>query len=100
MDLPDSLAHCILSTQARQPLGAPRRCSAESLTILDPVSANHPMKPFLTLLDRVSPASRAVLLLHYQHDLSLEETAAILEIPIRHRQVSPPLRSSPAFANT
>ena len=37
---------------------------------------------FLTLLDYVSPASRAVLLLHYQHDLSLEETAAILEIPI------------------
>ena len=37
---------------------------------------------FLALLDQVSPASRAVLLLHYQHDLSLEETAAILEIPI------------------
>ena len=37
---------------------------------------------FLTLLDRVSPASRAVLLLRYQHDLSLEETAAVLEIPI------------------
>jgi RNA polymerase sigma-70 factor (ECF subfamily) len=37
---------------------------------------------FLALLDRVSPASRAVLLLHYQHDLSLEEAAAILEIPI------------------
>jgi len=37
---------------------------------------------FLALLDFVSPASRAVLLLHYQHDLSLEESAAILEIPI------------------
>jgi RNA polymerase sigma-70 factor, ECF subfamily len=37
---------------------------------------------FLTLLDHVSPASRAVLLLHYQHDLTLEECAAILEIPI------------------
>jgi RNA polymerase sigma-70 factor, ECF subfamily len=37
---------------------------------------------FFTLLDQVSPASRAVLLLHYQHDLSLEESAAILEIPI------------------
>ncbi len=37
---------------------------------------------FLKLLDHVSPASRAVLLLHYQHDLSLEESAAILEIPI------------------
>lgn len=37
---------------------------------------------FLALLDHVSPASRAVFLLHYQHDLSLEESAAILEIPI------------------
>jgi len=41
-----------------------------------------PDTSFLSLLDRVSPASRAVLLLHYQHDLSLEETAAILDIPI------------------
>ncbi|HEY0758706.1 MAG TPA: sigma-70 family RNA polymerase sigma factor [Acidisarcina sp.] len=37
---------------------------------------------FLLLLDHASPASRAVLLLHYQHDLSLEETAAILDIPV------------------
>jgi RNA polymerase sigma-70 factor (ECF subfamily) len=37
---------------------------------------------FLTLLDLVSPSSRAVLLLRYQQDLSLEETAAVLEIPI------------------
>ncbi len=37
---------------------------------------------FLTLVDRVSPASRAVLLLHYQQHLSLEETAAILDIPV------------------
>jgi RNA polymerase sigma-70 factor (ECF subfamily) len=41
-----------------------------------------PDEAFFALLDHVSPASRAVLLLHYQHDLSLEETAAILEIPI------------------
>ena len=37
---------------------------------------------FLTLVDRVSPASRAVLLLHYQQHLSLDETAAILDIPL------------------
>jgi len=37
---------------------------------------------FLSLLEHVTPASRAVLLLHYQHDLSLEETAAILDIPV------------------
>jgi len=36
---------------------------------------------FMGLVDRVSPASRAVLLLHYQQHLSLEETAAILDIP-------------------
>jgi RNA polymerase sigma-70 factor (ECF subfamily) len=32
------------------------------------------------LLDRVSPASRAMLLLHYMQDLSIEEAAAILDI--------------------
>jgi RNA polymerase sigma-70 factor (ECF subfamily) len=37
---------------------------------------------FLSLVDRVSPASRAVLLLHYQQHLSLDETAAILDIPL------------------
>ena len=36
----------------------------------------------LSLIERLSPASRAVLLLHYQQDLSLEETAAILDIPL------------------
>jgi RNA polymerase sigma-70 factor, ECF subfamily len=41
-----------------------------------------PDAAFFSLLDHVSPASRAVLLLHYQHDLSLEETAAILDIPL------------------
>ncbi len=41
-----------------------------------------PDEAFLALIDHVSPASRAVLLLHYQHDLSLEETAAVLEIPL------------------
>jgi RNA polymerase sigma-70 factor (ECF subfamily) len=54
----------------------------ESLAALDPYLGEPHDEGFLTLLDRVSPASRAVLLLHYQHDLSLEETAAILEIPI------------------
>jgi len=33
------------------------------------------------LLERVSPASRAVLTLHYLHELSLAETAAVLGIP-------------------
>jgi len=55
---------------------------SEHLTIVDPSLGEPPDEGFLTLLDQVSPASRAVLLLRYLHDLSLEETAAILEIPI------------------
>jgi RNA polymerase sigma-70 factor, ECF subfamily len=55
---------------------------AEPVTTLDSNLGEPPDEAFLSLVDRVSPASRAVLLLHYQHDLSLEETAAILEIPI------------------
>jgi RNA polymerase sigma-70 factor, ECF subfamily len=54
----------------------------EPLTTFDPNLGEPPHEAFLAMLDYVSPASRAVLLLHYQHDLSLEETAAILEIPI------------------
>lgn len=34
------------------------------------------------LLQRVSPASRAVLALHYVDELSLDETAAILDLPV------------------
>jgi RNA polymerase sigma-70 factor, ECF subfamily len=54
----------------------------EQITTLDPGLGEPPDEAFLTLLDHVSPASRAVLLLRYQHDLTLEESAAILEIPI------------------
>ena len=54
----------------------------EHLSTLNPSLGEPPDEAFLTLLDHVSPASRAVLLLHYQLDLSLEESAAILEIPI------------------
>jgi RNA polymerase sigma-70 factor (ECF subfamily) len=54
----------------------------EQLTAPDPGLGDLPDEVFLNLLDHVSPASRAVLLLHYQHGLSLEESAAILDIPI------------------
>ena len=37
---------------------------------------------FLSMVGHVSPASRAVLLLHFQQHLSLEEAAAILDIPV------------------
>src|SRR5215469_13628835 len=39
---------------------------SEHLTTLDPSRGETPDEAFLTLLDHVSPASRAVLLLHYQ----------------------------------
>ena len=54
----------------------------EPLTTPDANLGEPPDAAFLALLDHVSPASRAVLLLHFQHDLSLEETAAILDIPV------------------
>jgi RNA polymerase sigma-70 factor, ECF subfamily len=54
----------------------------EPFTAINPTFGEPTDEAFLALLDHVSPASRAVLLLHYQHDLSLEESAAILEIPI------------------
>jgi len=54
----------------------------EHLTTLDPGLGEPSDEGFLSLLDHVSPASRAILLLRYQQDLTLEESAAILEIPI------------------
>jgi RNA polymerase sigma-70 factor, ECF subfamily len=54
----------------------------EQLAALDPNPGELPDEVFLNLLERVSPASRAVLLLHYQHGLSLDESAVILDIPI------------------
>jgi RNA polymerase sigma-70 factor (ECF subfamily) len=58
------------------------KAPVEHLTTSDPSLGEPPDEAFFTLLDHVSPASRAVLLLRYQHDLTLEESAAILEIPI------------------
>lgn len=37
---------------------------------------------YMEWIDRVSPASRAALLLHYEQHLSLEETAAVLDVPV------------------
>jgi RNA polymerase sigma-70 factor (ECF subfamily) len=37
---------------------------------------------FSRLVADLSPASRAVIVLFYQHDMTIEETASILEIPI------------------
>jgi RNA polymerase sigma-70 factor (ECF subfamily) len=62
-----------------QPLDA---APLEPLILPHPDLGEPPDAAFSALLDHVSPASRAVLLLHYQHDLSIEESAAILGIPI------------------
>jgi RNA polymerase sigma-70 factor (ECF subfamily) len=40
------------------------------------------MQRLPSLLERVSPASRAVLALHYLEDVTLDEVAAILDLPI------------------
>jgi RNA polymerase sigma-70 factor (ECF subfamily) len=48
----------------------------------DPVPASEGLLERLpALLERVSPASRAVLALHYLDGLTLDETAAVLELP-------------------
>lgn len=54
----------------------------EHLSTFDHAMGEPPDETFLAMLDNVSPASRAVLLLRYQQDLTLEETAAVLEISI------------------
>ncbi|HEX8177035.1 MAG TPA: sigma-70 family RNA polymerase sigma factor [Pyrinomonadaceae bacterium] len=34
------------------------------------------------MIEKLSPASRAVIVLYYMHEMSLEETAAVLDIPL------------------
>jgi RNA polymerase sigma-70 factor (ECF subfamily) len=54
---------------------------------LDDVAAPEPASPSellasLSTIQHISPASRAVLVLHFQEELSLPEVAAILEVPL------------------
>jgi len=54
---------------------------------LDDLAAPEPPPPddllaALSTIERISPASRAVLVLHFQEELSLPEVAAILELPL------------------
>ena len=60
---------------------------AEDNSVLDAMPAPHtpPSNELLQELlnsDALSPASRAVLVLHFQEDMSLADVAAILEIPL------------------
>jgi RNA polymerase sigma-70 factor, ECF subfamily len=55
--------------------------------VLDALPAREPppaaeLLERLATMDGVSPASRAVLLLHFQQELSLPEVAAVLSIPL------------------
>jgi RNA polymerase sigma-70 factor (ECF subfamily) len=47
-----------------------------------PAPADGMLQRLPALLERVSPASRAVLALHYLDDLSLDEVAAVLDLPV------------------
>ena len=58
----------------------------ESMSVYDVASVSQPeLKLFCDLpelLEKVSPASRAVLSLHYLQDVPIQEVAAILEIGV------------------
>jgi len=61
--------------------------TAETVLVDDLPARPEPLTPELfsglpAILQQLSPASRAVLLLHYVQELSIEETAAILDINI------------------
>lgn len=59
--------------------------TADALLESLPAPDNRPNNELLTeLLDgeALSPASRAVLVLHFQEDMQLDEVAAVLEIPL------------------
>lgn len=47
-----------------------------------PVRPSHETLSALLDTDAISPASRAVMLLHFEQDMTLAETAAVLDIPL------------------
>ena len=47
----------------------------------DPVVSDDLRARLPALLEKISPASRAVIVMHYLEGLSIEETAAVLDIP-------------------
>ena len=55
------------------------------LVVPEPIPSDELLRELLRELldsDRLTPASRAVLVLHFQEELPLAEVAAILEIPL------------------
>ena len=76
-------AHRIAVRAAWKMINRRRRESQRTESIDDTLLANIPEAPALdlaTLLDRVSPASRIVLVLHYLEGFTLEATAAELGV--------------------
>ena len=78
----------IASREAFKALRRERRWSDRSEDVETLVELPAPSPPAASLLDRLpelavslSPASRAVLLLHYVQQLTIEEIAAVLDIP-------------------
>ncbi len=84
-----SWAYRIASRRALRVLWGERRRSGQPMdeVSVDPVPPPPAYDPHLiaslpTLLASLSPGSRAVLSLHYLHEMSLQETADVLGIPL------------------
>src|SRR5579862_979898 len=92
LDVPEafhSWAYRVASRAAFRHLKKERRWSEQlrDEVILDDLPASEStvppeLLPELLNSDALSPASRAVLVLHFQEEVSLPEVAAILEIPL------------------
>ena len=76
------LAFACLRHEARSKLYKANFHEMSSTSPCQWTNENEPESELLSMVDRLSPASRAVLLLHYQQNLSIEESAAILDIPV------------------
>jgi len=66
---------------ARQRQSQARYVDDSQLETMPDIPAGSPdPRELERLVEQVSPASRAVLILHYQHDLTIDEVAAVLGI--------------------
>jgi RNA polymerase sigma-70 factor (ECF subfamily) len=52
------------------------------MTVAEPVYSPELVQQLPELVGDLSPASRAVIVLYYLHEMSLVETAAVLDIPV------------------
>jgi len=70
-----------LRQQERWPEQPPEDFTLEEVPAPEPGPPAHLLQDLLAT-EGISPASRAVLALHFQEELSLQEVAAILEVPL------------------